>query len=329
MGSEKKIRFSKEWKIGMVSVAIIAVFVWVCFFLAGKNILSSENTYYSVFENSGGINISSPVVVNGKKVGRVSAIEFVSETDHRIKIALGIKKKYQIPEGTVASLESFGIMTGSGIVLHLGDSPEMMKSGGYMQGQQIPDLLAQLAPMETTISSILGSLDSILGKVNSVLDEKAVGDLGESLAALHATLKNTEGITSEANALLQQNRPRVNKMLANMESISNMLKDKESDLASAIANFSQISDTLASAGIGEAVHSLKASLQQTENLLSKVNAGEGSVGQLLNNDTLYDNLEQSTKQLKLLLQDLRINPERYVHISVFGRKEKKKDKPTE
>ncbi|MCM1532004.1 MAG: MlaD family protein [Bacteroides sp.] len=329
MSTEKKIRFSKEWKIGLVSAAVIAMFVWVCFFLAGRNIFSSENTYYAVFENSGGINVSSPVVVNGKKVGRVSSIEFVSETDHNIKIALGIKKKYPIPQGTVASLESLGLMSGSGIVLHLGNSAEMMKTGQTLQGRQVPDLMAQLAPMESTISSILGSLDSILGKMNSVLDTKKVGDLGESLDALHASLTNVEGITSQANALLAENRPRLNRMIANIENLSEMLKDKKGDLANAISNFSAISDTLAKAELGEAVRSLKESLSQAEALLAGVNTGKGSVGQLLTNDTLYENLEKSSKQLSLLLQDLRINPERYVHISVFGRKEKKKDKPTE
>ena len=329
MSKGKNTRFTKEWKIGLVSVAIIALFVWVCFFLAGRNILSSENTYYAVFDNSGGINISSPVVVNGKKVGRVSTIEFVSDTDHRIKMGIGIKKKYKLPKGSVASVESLGLMSGSGVVIYLGNEPEILPAGEFLNGQQKPDLMAQLAPLERTIGSILNSLDSILGKVNSVLDEKTVGDLGESLAALHATLKNTEGITSEANALMEKNRPRIDRMLANMESLSTSLKDKKDDLANAITNFSAISDTLAAAEIGTAVRSLKESLHQAETLLSKVNTGQGSVGQLLNNDTLYDNLEKSSRQLNLLLQDLRINPERYVHVSVFGRKEKKKDKPTE
>ena len=329
MSKGKNTRFTKEWKIGLVSVAIIALFVWVCFFLAGRNLLSSENTYYAIFDNSGGINISSPVVVNGKKVGRVSTIEFVSETDHRIKMGIGIKKKYKLPKGSVASVESLGLMSGSGVVIYLGNETEMLPSGEFLDGQQKPDLMAQLAPLERTIGSILNSLDSILGKVNSVLDEKTVGDLGESLAALHATLKNTEGITSEANALMEKNRPRIDRMLANMESLSTALKDKKDDLANAITNFSAISDTLAAAEIGAAVRSLKESLHQAETLLAKVNTGQGSVGQLLNNDTLYDNLEKSSRQLNLLLQDLRINPERYVHVSVFGRKEKKKDKPTE
>ena len=315
MSKGKNTRFTKEWKIGLVSVAIIALFVWVCFFLAGRNLLSSENTYYAIFDNSGGINISSPVVVNGKKVGRVSTIEFVSETDHRIKMGIGIKKKYKLPKGSVASVESLGLMSGSGVVIYLGNETEMLPSGEFLDGQQKPDLLAQLAP--------------IVGIVISVLDKKTVGDLGESLAALHATLENAKNTVEEVNMLLKSNRPRIDKAFTNIEVFSTALKDKKDDLANAITNFSAISDTLAAAEIGAAVRSLKESLHQAETLLAKVNTGQGSVGQLLNNDTLYDNLEKSSRQLNLLLQDLRINPERYVHVSVFGRKEKKKDKPTE
>lgn len=329
MSDKKGIRFSKEWKIGLVSAAVIALFVWVCFFLAGRNLLSSENTYYVVFDNSGGINISSPVVVNGKKVGRVSGIEFVSDTDHRIKMSIEIKKKYTINKGTVASLESLGLMSGSGIVLHLGDSPEMLASGEVMQGRQVPDLVAQLAPMESTIRSILNSMDSILAGFNSVLDERTVRGLGQSLDALHASLENVERITSNADALLAANKRKVNDMIANLEGLSKMLYDKREVVASAIDDFAALGDTLAHAAVGASLRSLKESLSQVETALGKVNGGKGSLGRLLNNDTLYMNLEKSSRQLNLLLQDLRVNPERYVHISVFGRKEKKKEKPLE
>ncbi len=329
MSDKKGIRFSKEWKIGLVSAAVIALFVWVCFFLAGRNLLSSENTYYVVFDNSGGINISSPVVVNGKKVGRVSGIEFVSDTDHRIKMSIEIKKKYTINKGTVASLESLGLMSGSGIVLHLGESPEMLASGEVLQGRQVPDLMAQLAPMESTIRSILNSMDSILASFNSVLDERTVRGLGQSLDALHASLENVESITSNADALLAANKRKVNDMIANLEGLSKMLYDKREVVASAIDDFAALGDTLAHAEVGASLRSLKESLAQVETALGKVNGGKGSLGRLLNNDTLYMNLEKSSRQLNLLLQDLRVNPERYVHISVFGRKEKKKDKPSE
>ena len=329
MNTTKNTRFTREWKIGMVAVAIIALFVWVCFFLAGRNILSSERTYYAVFDNSGGINVSVPVVINGKKIGRVSSIEFVSDTDHRVKIGLGIKKKYKINKGSVASTESLGLMNGTGVVIYLGNEAEMLPPGSFLEGQQKPDLLGQLEPMKETIGSFLSSLDSIAGKLNAVLDKKTVGDLGESIAALHATLENAKNMVDAARAMLEKNRPRIDNALANIESFSTTLKDKKDDIANAITNISAISDTLSSAEIGAAVRSLKESLHQAETILAKVSQGQGSVGQLLTNDTLYDNLEKSSKQLNLLLQDLRINPERYVHVSVFGRKEKKKDKPTE
>lgn len=117
--------------------------------------------------------------------------------------------------------------------------------------------------------------------------------------------------------------------MQNLQDISSMLVDNKDELQRVITNFSAISDTLAQAQIAQTMESLRQTVGQTEELFTRINRGEGSVGQLLNNDTLYQNLEASSRQLELLLQDLRINPERYVHISVFGRKEKKKDKPTE
>lgn len=327
MSTGKHTRFTKEWKIGLVSTVIVLLFVWVCFFLAGKNILSSENVYYAVLDETGGVNLSAPVVVNGKKVGRVSSIEFVSGTDHRIKMGLGVKKKYKINKGSVASIESLGLMNGSGVVIYLGNDPEMCMSGDFLQGQAVPDMLAQLAPMQATIGSILTSLDSILANVNAVLDKEAVGGLRESLAALHGSMRNIESLTAHADALVKTNESRINKLVANVEGLSGVLNGRKDDLASAITNLAAISDTLAQAGIGSSMRSLKESLQQAQSLLTNINAGEGSVGKLLTDDTLYRNLEKSTHQLNLLLQDLRVNPERYVHISVFGRKEKASKKP--
>lgn len=312
MSSGSKVRLSKEWKIGMVSILILALFVWVGFFLAGRNILSKENTFYAVFDTAGGINVSAPVVVNGKKVGRVAAVEFVSDTDHRIKVVLGVLKKYPINEGTLASIESMGLMSGSGVVLYLGDSPEMMKSGDYMQGRIVPDLMARLDPLERKLSSILGAVDSILTCIDP--------------ASIQASLRNVENMTARVDGLLAANGPRVDAVMLNVESLSRSLHASEEELSSMIANFSAVSDTIARAGIGNLVRDLSSTLDGTAVLLSRLNAGEGSVGQFLANDTLYRNLENSSRQLNLLLEDLRLNPERYVHISVFGRKEKKSGK---
>ncbi len=309
MSSGNKVYMTKEWKIGLVSIAIIALFVWVGFFLAGRNILAKENTFYAVFETAGGINISGPVVVNGKKVGRVSEIEFVSETDHRIKVGIGVLKKYPVNKGTVASIESLGLMSGSGVVLYLGDSPEMMESGDYMQGRSMPDVMAQIAPLEQRLSSILRSVDSILSGIDP--------------AALSASVNNLESVTGRVDRILADNGPRINATMTHVESLCRTLRDREDEISAMIGNFAAVSDTLAQAGIGDMVRSLSETLGQTQALLAGLNAGEGSAGKLLVEDSLYWNLEESARQLNLLLEDLRLNPERYVHISVFGRKEKK------
>lgn len=269
---------TKEWKIGLVSIIIIALFVWVGFFLAGRNILTKENTFYAVFETAGGINISGPVVVNGKKVGRVSEIEFVSDTDHRIKVGIGVLKKYPINKGTVASIESLGLMSGSGVVLHLGNSPEMMKSGDYMQGQSVPDLMAQLAPLEQKLSSILRSVDSILSGIDP--------------AALSASVNNLESVTGRVDRILADNGPRINATMTHVESLSRTLHESEDEISAMIGNFSAISDTIAQAGIGNMVRSLSETLGQTQALLAGLNAGEGSAGKLLVEDSLYWNLEE-------------------------------------
>lgn len=325
--AKKNMRVSKEWKIGLISVVIVLLFVWVGFFLAGRNILSKENTFYAVFDQTGGINISGPVVINGKKVGRISQIEFVSPTDHRIKVGIGVRKKYPISKGSVASIESFGLMSGSGIVIYLGGEEGFLRNGDYLQGRMVPDLMASLSPMQARMESILSSLDSVMASINRVLDRKAVADLNTGIASMRASLQNVERLTGEAGRLVSDNREKIDRVVSNAESLSRMLADNQDELSSAIGNFSAIGDTLARANISRTMFSLQESLAQAQELVSKVNEGKGSVGQLLNNDTLYRNLEKSSRQLDLLLQDLRVNPERYVHISVFGRKEKKKDKP--
>lgn len=327
MAEQKRVRFSKEWKVGLVSAIIVALFIWVGFFLAGRNVFSKETGYYTVIGDASGINVSGPVLINGKKVGRIDEIDFVSPTDSRIKVKICLLKKYRIPQGTVASIESLGLVAGSGVVLRLGTGQDFIPAGTEIPSRVEPGLLEQLSPYQERLGSILSSLDSVLGRLNQVMDDSQVKDIETTLASFHSSMRNIESITAQANRLLEDNSGHVGTVMQNLQDISSMLVDNKDELQRVITNFSAISDTLAQAQIAQTMESLRQTVGQTEELFTRINRGEGSVGQLLNNDTLYRNLEASSRQLELLLQDLRINPERYVHISVFGRKEKKKDKP--
>ena len=312
MSNASNIKISKEWKVGIVSIVIVLLFVWVGFFLAGRNLFTSENTYYAVFENTGGVNIASPVMVNGKKVGRVSTLDFVSDTDYRIKMGIGIKKKYKIPKGSVASVESMGLMSGSGVVLYLGNETEMLPSGEWLEGQQKPDLLESLSPLKDRLESILISVDSVMGNINKIMGGQAVEDLSFTISSLKASMENLSQLTDHANEMLASNKGKVGGIVDNLTKVPR--------------NMEKVSDTLANAELGATIASLHQTLFSLQSVMNKVEAGEGNLGQLLHNDTLYQNLENSSRQLELLLQDFREHPDRYIHISVFGNNKKNKEK---
>ena len=312
MSNASNIKISKEWKVGIISIVIVLLFVWVGFFLAGRNLLTSENTYYAVFENTGGVNIASPVMVNGKKVGRVSTLDFVSDTDYRIKMGIGVKKKYKIPKGSVASVESMGLMSGSGVVLYLGNETEILPSGEWLEGQQKPDLLASLSPMKDRLESILISMDSVMGNINKIMGNQAVEDLSFTISSLKTSMENLSQLTDHANEMLAANKGKVGGIVDNLNKVA--------------GNMEKVSDTLANAELGATIASLQQTLFSLQHMMNKVEAGEGNLGQLLHNDTLYQNLENSSRQLELLLQDFREHPDRYIHISVFGNNKKNKEK---
>ncbi len=312
MSNTSNIKISKEWKVGLLSIVIVLLFVWVSFFLAGRNLLTRENTYYAVFENTGGLGISGPVAINGKRVGRISEIEFVSPTDHRIRVAMSIRKKYAVNKGSVASIESFGLMSGSGVVIYLSDDEAMLQHGDYMQGEQKPDLLASLSPMKDRLESILISIDSVMGNVNRIMGDRAVEDLSVTISSLKTSMENLSQLTDHANDMLAANKGKVRGIVDNLDKVSH--------------NMERVSDTLANAELGATVASLHQTVSSLQAMLEKVEAGEGNLGQLLHNDTLYQNLENSSRQLELLLQDFREHPDRYIHISVFGNKKNKEKK---
>ncbi|MDE5544849.1 MAG: MlaD family protein, partial [Bacteroidales bacterium] len=264
MSNASNIKISKEWKVGIISIVIVLLFVWVGFFLAGRNLLTSENTYYAVFENTGGVNIASPVMVNGKKVGRVSTLDFVSDTDYRIKMGIGVKKKYKIPKGSVASVESMGLMSGSGVVLYLGNETEILPSGEWLEGQQKPDLLASLSPMKDRLESILVSMDSVMGNINKIMGNQAVEDLSFTISSLKTSMENLSQLTDHANDILAANKGKVRGIVDNLNKVA--------------GNMEKVSDTLANAELGSTIASLQQTLFSLQHMMNKVEAGEGNLG---------------------------------------------------
>jgi phospholipid/cholesterol/gamma-HCH transport system substrate-binding protein len=305
------MKFKKEIKIALIVTLIMLLFLWGHNFLKGRNLFSAYNYYQAYFEKIDGLQISSPVTINGFVVGVVSDIQFASEKLDRLAVEIGVKKSFNIPDNSVIMIT--GDLLGSkSIVLMLGDSETMVKNGGILTGSTTPDLVetitGKLIPIADSADKLMVSIDSLLQILQHTFDD----DLQ----------KNIQSIVANVEQLVSGERKKIAAILTNFESVSGNLQKSNEDISKLIANLNSFSETLAASDVKSTVDNANRSLTQLNTLLSGINEGEGTIGQFTRNDSVYQYLQRSLNDLDKLLIDLRENPKDYVHFSLFGRKSK-------
>jgi phospholipid/cholesterol/gamma-HCH transport system substrate-binding protein len=314
-----KNKYNKDIVIGTVSIVTISFFIWFAFFLKGNNIFSKEDYFYAIYNTTGGVVTSTPVYINGMKVGRVSKLDFVSETDRRIKMTVNVLKKYPLPKGSVASLEATGLLGGKCIVIIPGDDTQEMKNGDMFTSRSTPDFMDKLDPLKHKAGELITSVDTLLTNINTILSNETTRNLTESFAQLNISLKNIAIITEDTKNIIDSEKTHIQNIVRNAEDITKTLKQNEKKLDNIISNFSDLSDSIAKAQIAQTLRSLNTSVADLTSALDHINKGEGTAGKLIYDDRLYNNLEQATTNLNFLLKDLQENPKRYVHFSLFGK----------
>jgi phospholipid/cholesterol/gamma-HCH transport system substrate-binding protein len=310
-------KISNEIKVGVVTILTILVFIWLYNFLKGKEYFKSTNYYYSVYDKIGGLAESSPVEVNGYKVGIVQSIEFVDATSGKLLVVFSVSKDFKLPVNTVAEVIPVSLLGGMKVQFVYGNGP-----GIYNEGDTIPGRLAEsivdkveteLLPVKDKISSLIVVLDSVIKSVDELMNEDFRKDLGGTIA----NLNNTTGIL---NKIITSKEKDLKSTIENINKFSGMLAQNSEKMSSTFTNLEAISDTLAAADIYTSVLNLKASLEKATIMMDNMNNGKGSAGQFLTNDSIYRNLNNSLASLNELLVDMKTNPKRYVHFSVFGKK---------
>lgn len=310
-------KISNEVKVGAVALITIVTFIWLYNFLKGEDIFNPSGTYYVIYQEIGGLTETNPVEINGYKAGVVQSINFINDKSGRLLVTLSIDKDFVLPENTVAEITTASLIAGMKIRLEFGEGTGVYKSGDTIPGRMAESILTkaqkELAPISEKVSDLIVVLDSVLTGINDVLGPEFRQNLKGSMAHLSNTTKNVdEMIGSKDNGL--------KKMVADLSMFSKMLAENSDKLGSTIGNLESISDTIAAADLYATVVNLKSTLEKTTQLLEKMNNGEGTTGQLLTNDSLYTNLNNSVVSLDLLLKDLKQNPKRY--FSLFGKKNK-------
>lgn len=321
----------KEVKIGILVIVCMGLLFWGANYLKGTNILDNNRTYYAVYDRVDGLGISNPVVINGFKVGQVRKISFHADNSGKLLVAFSITEdQITIPNNTSARIISSDILGSKSVSLILGDSPVEAMDGDTL-GSEIESSLTesvnqQIAPLKKKAEDLISTVDSAIVVVSQIFNKKARGDLDASFTSLRTSLQAFENTMKRAESIVAQEQDHISQIFAHIESITKNLSSNNEALTATIQNIESISDSLAGANLTQTVNNASYAMKQVAEVMDKINNGDGSLGQLLNNDTLYTNLEAASNDLDLLLLDMRMNPERYVHFSIFGRRDKSKKK---
>ncbi|ERJ59527.1 hypothetical protein M472_12170 [Sphingobacterium paucimobilis HER1398] len=277
--------------------------------------------FYTDYDNVDGLATSKPVMVNGYQIGRVSKMSLMD--NGKIRTEFKIKSEYDIPSNTIARIVSESILGSKVIVFDIGNSSTMARSGDPLQSDVQANLMEKVEPLQKKIENLVVKLDSVLSAVNTALDDEFQRDFKKSLRSISVSLTNMEKITNDVEGLMGSERIRLAKIMQNLESITDNFKNNNEKINSILGNLDNLSDDLSKTEIKATVDNAHKAMKDVQAITGKINKGEGSIGLLLNDDQLYDNLNKASANLNELVHDLKTNPGKYLKISIFGKKDTK------
>lgn len=297
--------FTKEVKIALVAIAGVVVLFFGMNFLKGLNIFSSEDNYYVQFSDITGLSSSSPVYADGFKVGVVKDIIYDYTHTEGSKVLIGVDKQLRIPQGSSAEIVS-DMLGNVKVNLLLANNPrEKVTPGGLIKGMINDGAMGKLQDMVPAVEKMLPKLDSIMTSLNAILADPAIR---QSLHNVQTITDNLTTSTAQLNTLMAG----LNKNVPGMMAKANNVLD----------NTETLTANLAAVDVASTMREVDQTIANVQQLTAKLNSKEGSLGLLMNDTQLYDNLNSTMRNADSLVIDLRQHPKRYVHFSVFGRKDK-------
>ncbi len=314
----KNLKISNETRVGILAAFAIAIFIIGYNFLKGNDIFVSENEFYAKYDKVEGLAISKPVLVNGYQIGRVS--ELTLQPNGQIIAQFKINPKYAIPKNTIARLESTDLLGSKAVVFDLGNSLQYALDGDTLNANVQMNLMEQVEPVQKKAQMIISRLDSILTSVNLILNPNFQKNVNKSFESIAKTLETLESTSKKVDLAVGIQAVRIDKILANAESISANLKNNNEKINSILNNFNSLSDQMAKTNFKETIDNANKAVADLQASIAKINNGTGSLSLLLNDEKLYNNLNNAASNLDKLMVDFKANPKRYVSFSIIGGK---------
>jgi len=322
------LKISTEFKIGFVVVLSIAIAYWGINYLKGNDVFSKERVFYGVYDRIDGLAVSSPVNINGFAIGLVREIKLLPGKENRILVRFDISNDdVNIPAYTEARIVSVDLLGSKQVTLLMGNGNEYLTSGDTLnssiEGGLAESVNKQIAPLKIKAEELLGQVEKAVVTVQSVFDENARENLSQSFMKIKESFINLSNTAKRLDSLMIVEKPLVENATINFAEFMQSLNDNKENLNRITYNLALITDSLRAADLTSAVANASDALKNLATMIDNINKGQGTVGKLMYNDSLYNELTNATIQLKSLLEDIETNPDRYIKVSVFGKKEKK------
>lgn len=317
------MKISKDAIIGLVVIGAVAILVWGVNFLKGFNMLASENVYYAKYNRVDGLKNTSPVTLRGFKVGQVRSINFNNTTANYLIVEFSISNEFSLSKNTEARIVSSDIMGTKEIRLIPGESSKILQSldtlNGSIEGDLKEQVSMQMLPLKRKAENLMSSVDSVLAVIQYVFNKENRENLSKGFSSFNRALMQMEKTAETLNSIITNKKVHMENIITNVDSITYNIKENNENLSRILTNFSSISNSLAKSDIANTINQIEQTLEQSNKILTKINSGKGSMGQLINNDTLYMNLEAASNSLTNLLIDVKNNPKKYIHFSLIDR----------
>lgn len=295
---------------------------WGINYLKGEDVFSSQKKFYVVYDNVEGLITTRPVTINGFTIGQVNDVRFHPDMSGRLVVTLQVNDDFPITEGTVARVYSASIMGEKSVSLHPVQGAPLAVSGDTLRGDTERELTEevnmQLAPIKARTEQLLGTLDTVIGLASGFLDERTSQNFKSTFESIEQTFQSVRESASEISSYLSDNKDNFDAVSTNFRTLSEELAARSEDISNTIQNLETISDSLASAKLVETVNNMESITGRMDRLLAEIENGEGTASQLIYDASVYTNLKEATENLNRLLLDIKYNPNKYLHVSVFG-----------
>lgn len=315
------LKVSDETKVGALAAIAITLLILGYNFLKGKDLFTSTQTFYAIYDDVDGLVTANPVVISGTRIGQVTDIQLLTDRGMKVLVTFEVTENIKVPKNSIAKITNSDFFGTKAMLLDLGDaSLGMAQSNDTLQAISEPTLVASLSKI---VAPLREKTDKLLSEMNDLLGGENKKNIQETIKNAALISDNLTQISEDFNFLMTT---KIKTMIASTESIIKNLENHNAEISATIKNIKETSDDLRAADLQKTIENANLALAKFASIMEKIEKGEGSLGLLVNDKELYNNLTSTSGHLDSLLVDLKAHPKRYVHFSIFGKKEKESKK---